>query len=100
MYSLYDMRKLKPILSDELEKNIYKEVCKRYKKDENERLLITRRVNNGDEIICSIRCKEDFEEYVRIFGNKLLKEETCVELKEEILDLADKPKVKTYKLPK
>lgn len=97
MYSLYDMAKLELLIKDESEEKIYKAICNRFKVNENQRLLIKTRYKNGDVIVCAIRNQEDFINYLKDYENRLLKKKTCAELKREILDLVEKPKVKALK---
>lgn len=100
MYSLYDMAKLELLIKDKPEEEIYKAICNRFKVSENQRLLIKTKYKNGDVIVCAIRNQEDFINYLKDYEYRLLKEKSCVELKKEILDLKEKPKVKTYNLSK
>lgn len=100
MYSLYDMAKLELLIKDESEEKIYKTICNRFKISENQRLMVTTRYKNGDVIVCAIRNQKDFVNYLKDYEYRLLTGKSCVELKREMLDIKEKPKVKTYKLPK
>ena len=100
MYSLYDMAKLELLIKDESEEKIYKAICNRFKTSENQRLMVTTRYKNGDVIVCAIRNQKDFVNYLKDYEYRLLTGKSCVELKREMLDTKEKPKAKTYKLPK
>lgn len=100
MFTLYDMKTIKEIISNKNEEIIYKTVCNLFKKNKDQRLLIKKRENNGDLLYFGIRSEENFELYKKHYEYTKLLNETCVELKEEIIDLAEKPKVKTLGVAK
>lgn len=97
VYRLYDMKMRELIVAHEKEKIIYKAIVNWHKKDPDCRLSVIKKVNKGDVTICAIRNEEDFVNYLKDYEYRLLTGKSCVELKREILDLAEKPKVKTLK---
>jgi len=100
MYRLYDMNKRKLITTNESEDFIYNTIINWYKKNSNSYLYIVKRENNGDVPYFSIRSEKDFELYKKFYEYSKLTSMSCLELKREILDLVEKPKVNTYNLSK
>ena len=100
MFRLYDMKIMKPILPEgigkyiENEEQIYKKVCSIFEQDKEARLMIMKRENNGDFPYFGIRSLEDFENYKKYYEYSNLLNKSCQELKKEIVDLTEKPKVK------
>ena len=69
------------------------------KQDPEERILIVRNKNKGDETYKSIEGKEEYEKYRSEVESRRLSELSVMELRKEMMDIVyDKPKVKTKKI--
>lgn len=94
MFRLYDMGMRELITTNENEEVIYNTVMNYYKKNPNSYLYIIKRENNGDAPYIAIRNEKDLEFYKKMYEYNKLTSMSCIELRREILELTEKPKVK------
>lgn len=100
MFRLYDMSARELIIAHKNEDVIYNTVINYYKKNPDSYLYIIKRENKGDAPYIAIRNEKDLEFYKKMYEYRKLTNMSCIELKREILDLAEKPKVKTLSVAK
>lgn len=94
MYKLYQMTKHTLIDTNDKQDKLLEIMERMYKTNPEERFLLVKRENMSDVWFKGIYGVEEYNEYLQKLENEELKNKTCVELKREILDLAEKPKVK------
>lgn len=94
MYKLYQMTKHTLIDTNDKQDKLLEIMERMYKTNPEERFLLVKRENMSDVWFKGIYGVEEYHEYLQKLENEELKNKTCVELKREILDLAEKPKVK------
>lgn len=94
------MDKRELITTNENEGVIYNTIVNWYKRNPNCYLYIIKRENKGDVPYISIRNEKDFEFYKKFYEYRKLTGKSCIELRKEILELAEKPKTRKYNLSK
>ena len=83
------------IKKDKKETIIFNELSKRMIENPNERFMIIRNINKGDETFKGIRSQEDYDEYAVEYERRRLSQLSCMELKKEMMDIVyDKPEDK------
>lgn len=96
MYKLYDYDVHSLIDQSEDEYDLLDTMSTYFQAQTGTRFLIkhTDEATRTDEIVASIKSVRDYYNYATEYRDKKLKEMSCMQLKKEILDLNDKPKVK------
>lgn len=90
MYNLYiNNNGWQLITKKEYEQEIVYELEYAYRHNKGGYYGITRDIGNGDEVVKFIRNEEDYNNYMQQYKNKMLKELSIIELKQQILDIKD-----------
>ena len=95
MYKLYQMTKHTLIDTNDKQDKLLEIMERMYKNNPEERFLLVEREGNTDKWFKGIWGIEEYNKYLEEVENKRLINRSCVDLKRDIVDLAD---VKVHKL--
>ena len=101
MFKLYDFCTMSLLDMSSNEKDIIDSISDYIKANMNYRLKVYQRIDYTDYFYKRINCVGDYYDYVNEYNAKknteILKAMSCQELKREILELSDKPRMRIRK---